>query len=943
MNVSFKINRACLMTSAATGLALFFSGTPVALAQEADPAVEAAPAETPEDQATMDTVVVTGIRSSIASSIAAKRDNTSIIEAISAEDIGKLPDVSIADSLARLPGVTAQRVRGRAQQISIRGLGPDFSIALLNGREQVSAGNNRGIEFDQFPSELVSQGLVYKTPDAKLAATGIAGAVDLRTVRPLDYDDRRINLSGQYIKNDSGSLNPDFDDDGNRLFASYIDQNAAGTIGWSLGVTTQKNPTQFTSRELKTNRGQVSTTPGGLIYPSDNPRTGVVSREFERTSVVGTLQFEPSDRFQTTIDAFYTDSEDKGIFRGVETPIASWSGAQFDGAFGTPPFADAAVYSSVVPILRTDTEGNTAEIFSFGINSSYQVTDRLKATVDLSQSTLDRSDIDYESYAGTGGARSGPQDVLGYQFFGDGAYSIRSQLDYTSPSLVFLTDPGGWGQVGFIKEPKIDDELTQIRLEADYDLDTGFISGLTGGVLLTEREKNFDSNESFIRAGANWVATDPNNPSTRRLAIPASSIVGATNSSSIGLNIIAYDPAAFRNDGTYIFEKATFDTQWGVQEEVTTIYAMANIDGALGGLPVRGNFGVQYVDTQQSSTGTLNFGGTQSLQTVEDSYSNYLPSLNLSFEVLPDTYIRTAAAQTLTRPRLDQLAANQGLGTNPLSCQDTNNDQLPDVVTAVNPPSLTCFTLGGGNPFLRPYKSTAFDLAFEHYFSTSSALSVAVFHKSLSDWVIDRSEVVDATQQIQAGGLGAFLAANPQVAPAILSGPVNFADGSITGFEATIRTDLDGFLPERFAGFGFGASYTYADNSLEDDAGNTIPIPGYSESVWSGDVYYENHGYRARLSARNRSDFLSEVQNFDGSLSGAQALEETILDAQVGYEWADGPLAGFSINLEAYNLTNEPFVTENTLFSPTGDEIGAFPSRHEEYGTSYNLTIAKKF
>jgi iron complex outermembrane recepter protein len=946
MDVNLKLNRARLMTSAATGLVLLFAGAP-AIAQEttpADPAVESVEETVDADERKLDVVTVTGIRSSIENSLLTKRNSTSIVEAISAEDIGKLPDLSIADSLARLPGVTAQRVRGRAQQVSIRGLGPDFSIALLNGREQVSAGNNRGIEFDQFPSELVAQGIVYKTPDAKLAATGIAGAVDLRTVRPLSYDDRRINVSGQYIRNDNGSLNPDFDEDGNRFFASLIDQNADGTIGWSIGIVSQSNPTQFFSRELKTNQFQVSTDPvSGLIYPSDNPRTGVVSREFKRTSVAGTLQFEPTDRFQATIDAFFTDTEDAGIFRGVETPIASWSGAQFDQAIGSPPFADAAVYSAVVPILRTDTEGNTAEIFSIGFNTSYELTDRLTVSGDFARSELDRSDIDYESYAGTGGARSGPQDTLIFGFPSSGRYFIQSQLDYTDPSLIFLTDPGGWGQVGFIKQPKIDDELDQLRLEAEYDLDVPFIASVTGGVLLSEREKNFDSNESFIRAGTGFVATDPLNPSTRRLAIPAGSIIGSTDTGSIGLPIIAYNPGSFLTDGTYTLEKATFDTEWTVGEEIQTFYLMANIDGEFSGAPVRGNVGFQYVDTEQSSTGTLNFGGTQSLQTIENSYTNFLPSVNLSFEVAPDTFVRAAAAQTLTRPRLDQLAANQSLSFNSLICQDTNGDQLPDVLSAPVTPTTTCFSQGGGNPFLEPYRSTSFDLAFERFFDETTALSVAFFHKELSDWVIDQSVLVDGSQSIRAGGLGSFLDANPSVALTNLGGPTNFAEGAITGFEATLRANLDNYLPENLAGFGFSASYTYADNSLENDNGDTINIPGYSESVWSSDVYYENHGWRARLSARNRSDFLSEVQNFDGSLSGAQALDETILDAQIGYEWFEGPLAGFSVNLEAYNIGDEPFRTENDLLNSGGDTIGTFISRHEQYGTTYNLTVAKKF
>jgi iron complex outermembrane recepter protein len=137
-----------LLCGAATFLALAATGAPV-LAQDAEEPVAVEEAE--------GDIVVTGIRGSIQSSLNAKRDATSIVEVISSEDIGLLPDLSIADTLARLPGVTAQRVRGRSQQISIRGLGPDFSLSLLNGREVVSAGNNRGIEFDQFPSELIGR------------------------------------------------------------------------------------------------------------------------------------------------------------------------------------------------------------------------------------------------------------------------------------------------------------------------------------------------------------------------------------------------------------------------------------------------------------------------------------------------------------------------------------------------------------------------------------------------------------------------------------------------------------------------------------------------------------------------------------------------------------------------------------------------------------------
>jgi iron complex outermembrane receptor protein len=916
-----------LMCGAATFLALAATSTP-ALAQEAD---EPVAVETEGDA-----IVVTGIRGSIESSLDAKRNATSIVEVISSEDIGLLPDQSIADTLARLPGVTAQRVRGRSQQVSIRGLGPDFSLALLNGREVVSAGNNRGIEFDQFPSELIGTGVVYKTGDAQLAAIGIAGAVDLRTIKPLDSKKRQITLSGTYTLNDSGSLNPDFADDGYRFFASYIDQNDAGTVGWSLGATVQSIPTQFITRELKTNQFQVERDPNGVIFPRDNPRQGVVSRTFERTSIAGALQFEPTDRFSLSIDGFYTDTNDSGIFRGTETPIASWStngGAQVDNVTGSGPFATSATYSNVFPILRTDTEGAESSIFAIGGNLEWKATDNIGIVLDYGYSTLDRDDIDFESYAGTGRNGSGAADTLTFNFAPDGQYSIDGLIDYTDPANVLLTDPGGWGQVGFLREPAINDELHQLRAEAYWEFDGGFIDRITVGWLHTDRSKDFDNNGTFLRPGAGFVDSS--------LAIPANVIVGSTDTGSLGQNIIAYDPSSLLTSGAYLLERATDDTEWVVDEKIHNFYIQANINGDLGSVPVRGNIGLRYADTDQSSVGTISGGFVND---VSASYDNWLPSMNLSFEIMPDTFIRLAAAKTITRSRLDQLAANQNINVNPLSCTDTNGDQVPDTVIGFNPPALVCFNLGGGNPTLQPYQSTSYDISFEKYFSPGSAIIVAAFHKDLSDWIIDFSQVIDLTQQINNAGFGSILTNAPELSTGVFNGPINFADGTITGIEGTVRVNF-GDVVDALDGFGGFYSITYSDAEVQGRNTNAIPIPGYSDVTWSGDIFYEKHGFRAKLAARYRAGFLSEVQNFAGGLDGADAQGETILDAQIGYtfEKPGSALNGVAILAEVFNLTNEPFVTQNDLFNAGGQQVGTFPSRHELYGRTFNVTIRKSF
>lgn len=935
-----KLNRinanARLLCGAATFLALAATGAPVMAqdtAEKKPETVEAQEAEQAEEG-----IVVTGIRGSIQTSLDAKRNATSIVEVIASEDIGLLPDQSIADSLARLPGVTAQRVRGRSQQVSIRGLGPDFSLALLNGREVVSAGNNRGIEFDQFPSELVASAVVYKTGDAQLAAIGIAGAVDLRTVKPLDSKKRQVTASATYSINDSGKLNPDFAADGYRFFASYIDQNEAGTIGWSLGGTLQSIPTQYISRELKTQNGQVARTAQGVIYPADNPRQGVVSRTFERTSVAGSLQFEPTDRFSLTLDGFYTNTQDSGIFRGTETPIASWSGASFVSATGQPnQFAETATFSGVVPILRTDTQGADSDIWAFGGNAEWKATDKLGFVVDYGYSTLNRNDVNYESYAGSGFNRSGPQDRLTFTLPRNGEYSIAGQIDYTNPANVLLTDPGGWGQVGFLRVPEINDELHQLRAETYWQFDGGFIDRITAGWLYTDREKDFDNNGIFLRPGTGFVNSS--------LAIPASAIVGSTNTKGLGQNIVAYDPASLLTSGAYRQERATDDTEWVVGEKIHNFYIQASIDGDLGSVPVRGNIGLRYADTTQNSTGSITGGFSQ---TIEYSFDNWLPSLNLAFEVMPDTFIRVAASQTVTRARLDQLAANQNLGFRNQICTDgPDADQIPDalpVPSAFNLPNNSCFTLGGGNPRLEPYRSTNFDISFEKYFTPGTAIIVAAFHKELKDWVLDQTNVVDLTRELTLARWNGLLATQPQLAQGTYTGPTNFADGTITGIEGTLRVNFGDFS-DALDGFGGFVSGTYSDAEISNGTAVT-PIPGYSDFTWSSDIFYEKYGFRAKLAARYRAGFLSEVQNFAGALQGASALPETILDAQVGYtfEKADGFLNGVQILAEVFNLTNEPFVTENDLRNATNTAtIGTFPSRHELYGRTFNLTVRKSF
>ena len=925
MRSTTNFKRAYMASAAATALTLAMSMT--AIAQDVDLLEE-------------DEVVATGIRQSIEDSLALKRDNDSIVEAITAEDIGKLPDVSIADSLARLPGVTAQRVRGRAQSISIRGLGPQFSLALLNGREVVSTSGNRGVEFDQFPSELIGQGVVYKTSNATLAATGIAGAVDLRTRKPLETE-AGFAVSGKYVINSNGDLNPDFSGDGYRLFGSGTFRNEDDTLGLTVGITHQSNPTQIFQRDLKTQG--TGLLPGtNTAYPLDNPRSGVESRDFERTSIAGSLQFDPASDVSFTFDGFYSDFDDTGIFRGVETPLATaWTGDNpptVTGSTGTGAFVDSVSYTQNPAILRTDTQGNEAEIYALGGNVEFGLGDKTRMMFDAGYSKVSSNGVDYESYAGLGnnilyGADNFNPDFRDNFTFTtpeSGEYSIAAGRDYTDASSLFLTDPGGWGQVGFIRNNEVEDELMQLRGEVSHDLDMPFIDGIVTGVLYTKRDKSTSDIPAALRAGAAFTDN----------RAPINNVIGATDSGSIGFDIVAYDSSSLIGSAYVVDQFAT--TTVDINEGVTTLYGMLNLgdeDSRVGG-----NLGLQYVRTDQESTGQFGSFGRDagSTATLGDVYEHWLPTLNLSYDASDDLVLRLGAGKAISRPQINDLSANLGVSSSDLVCQDTDEDGVPDTFLGLNSNTTnTCLSFGGGNPFLRPYETTYGDVSAEYYFSPAGAISFAGFIKDIGDYVQGSNTIInDAGLASQFLGSG-FVSANPDAAFINVGGPANVGDGNLTGFEVALRLPFEDLTDSDFlSGFGVNAAFTYTDASVEFD-GNNVDIPGYSSETASGEIYYERNGFRGRLNARYRSGFQAEILQFNGQNIGAKALSETLLDAQIGYDFDDrfGEFVdGTSINFEVYNITDEPFRTTNT--TAAGED---FVRRREDYGRTYNITVSKKF
>ena len=377
----FSKRRAFLLGSAATGLAvMLLAPAGAALAQDTDQGVE--------------TVVVTGYRASVAAALELKQHSQDIIEAISAEDIGKLPESSIADSLARLPGLASQRDNnGHWQDISINGLPPSMSATLFNGRPQASTDNNRIIQFDQYPAELMSAVTVYKTGDAALVNGAIA-TVDLHTIRPLDYDKMTIVIGGQGEYDTRGALQPGASALGGRLNVSYIDQFAGDKLGVMVGFATMSAPNQIFAEH-----------PYGFNEPNDvvtGLQDQVRSDTLARTGVISSVQWRPSSNFQVTLDGFYSFYDDSAVIRGVEVQTACCGNATQVGT------ASPGVSSWVVtPQLLNYDYDNRSKQYSFGGTFDYTLGGwTLKGDVGFSEADRNNSRIEIYSGFGTNGTQN---------------------------------------------------------------------------------------------------------------------------------------------------------------------------------------------------------------------------------------------------------------------------------------------------------------------------------------------------------------------------------------------------------------------------------------------------------------------------------------------------------------------------------------------------------
>ncbi|MBZ2603503.1 TonB-dependent receptor [Xanthomonas perforans] len=922
-----KHKRSALSIALAVAMAPTWAASQTATPAQASDAQQGASEQTAGAVTDLDKVQVTGLRRAIEGAISVKRDSTSIVEAISAEDIGRLPDVSIAESLARLPGLAAQRVAGRAQVISVRGLSPDFSTTLLNGREVVSTGDNRSVEFDQYPSELVSGVTVYKTPDAGLVGQGLSGTVDMQTARPLSYNERVIAIGGRYQRNSLGKA-ANVDPYGNRFNVSYIDQFADRTIGLTIGYAHTDMPIQENQVGLYEPWQQVNAQrqrPGVAdgVYFSDGIKALRRTGNQKRDGVMATLQYRPSNAWTSTLDAFHTEAEQIDTANQFELNLSNYNGGYTPGLnISNVRVNDRNTFiggdaSGVYPLVRGMYNKREDKIDAFGWNNEITA-GSVKIVADLNYSKATRDELNLENNLQR--APMPQLDTVGVSVVGNGFSQLTPGMNYSNPDELFLTNTiygSGYGKV-----PSVEDVLKGARLQASFPMPEAlsWFSDLDVGVNYANREKQKTQPEGNITLGAQGEATVAADLQYApvNLGFAGLGSLPAWNVPATVARYMLFNPS---DDASFLVSKA-----WTVEEKITTAWLRANIDTEWGEVGVRGNIGVQLQSADQSSQANY-WDASQpagsEVRPIDDgkTYRDWLPSLNLAFQFPYEQTLRFAMAKQVARPRVDQLRASLEFG----------------VDTSTGRPGAS-----GGNPMLDPWRANALDISYEKYFADRAYVAAAFFYKDLKSYIYTQSR-----DNYDFSALVAGYVPPPGSAPVLTTGtfsaPFNGKGGTLRGVELTASLPLE-LIFAPLEGFGIQASATFNDSDVKirdpESASSVgdgeISLPGLSKRVYNLTAYYEHKGFEARVSQRRRSDFIGEIGNFNGNRTLRYVVGENITDAQISYNFSEASsLSGLTLLLQASNLSNSPYRT----YAETKDR----PLEYIEWGRTFVLGVNYKF
>ncbi|HEY4292255.1 TonB-dependent receptor [Luteibacter sp.] len=911
------------------------TGTPPA--KPADTATKPGRTANPDAASNLDAVIVTGIQGSIQNAIKAKQNSDNIIEAISAEDIGKLPDSSIAESLARLSGLATQRVDGRANQISIRGLSPDFAGTTLNGREQATIGENRGVDFDQYPSELISGAAVYKTPDASLIGQGLSGTVDLHTIRPLDLPKRAIaaNLRGE--TNSHGSLNhgTGVGDTGHRASFSYIDQFLDHTLGLAVGVAQLDSPVQEKQYQAwwwNINNGSEGADTHGAPHTPGMPDNVISQQGMQlraksenqlRNGLMTVLEWAPDDHYHSTLDLYYSTFDQKTYLNG-----AQWSSSSYDPgiAYSNVGYVPAQPYPIVTTghidglksVLQNDYTKEKDRLFSAGWNNQYDFGNGWVITGDASYSSAKKRLHDAYLFTGLPGQATSSTDFATPEH--EGFPDFRPGVNFADPSVIFFTDPNPYGYDGREEFDKQKDTIKAFRFEVSHPVGWIF-SDATLGVNYSDRRKTKQADVYFAWLNGNGSTKETYDPGFAA-PIDPSYQRGTTDLSYGGIpGIINYDVLGALAGQFYLTQRngqGDWSRNYTVREKVPVAYLKFNIDTTLGDVPLRGNVGVQAVRTDQSSE-ALQTNGDALVGRISDGtrYTKVLPSLNLVAEIADKQYLRFGLAKSMARGRID----DEKVATSASVARVTEGPASGQVL----------WSGSGGNPQLKPYIAVGADLSWEKYFGTASYVAAAVFNKNLLNYIYNQTTLdYDFSN---------YTNDNPTLVPDSERGqfarPENGTGGKMQGVELSGALEL-GLLTKALDGFGMQANFSLTNSTLPVSAVSSIPgspstLPGLSRKVANLALYYEKYGWSVRIAERYRSSFTGEAVALFDQLGYTQVLADKQTDFQLGYAFDHGRWNGLSILLQVNNLTNSPMKSQQIANLQNGVKA-ARPLEYDTFG-----------
>jgi iron complex outermembrane receptor protein len=853
----------------------------------------------PGDVTTLSGVQVSGFSGSLAKSVADKRTAETISDTISTEDIGKFPEQNIAESLQRITGVQITRSNGEGQFVSLDGLDPKFTEVLYNGRELPSASGSRSFDFTILSSEFVQELTAYKSPTAALPAGGLAGTVNITTLKPLDYGKEHFagSADGVYDNNAKGGADP-------HISAVYTNTYLNNTLGWMIGADYNKRKLdvqQYQAFGMQPTTGNLN----GVTHYNLQNATNLAENIGDRTrvSLISALQYKPNDVFEARLDGLYSRFHNNTVL-----PVNSLREVNVNGP----------VTNSVV-----DPAGNVVYFDGNGIDN------RNNARTD--------DEIDTLKSIALGGTLTLP----GWIIDGEASYSSSKKL-YTDISLEALgrasgyydlrTDPSGIPSIGYdrgynpmdpnnlnaigvngdVNQPT-SDRIRDFKLTATHDVSRGWLSDLQFGVDRTDQ--TFATGSSALNVSAKAVANALGLPYNRNVeggsfnAAPfvrqfggSSFLSGYGGASKFPKTWLAADPnALLAKLSLHDLEQLAPLTQnpaaiSSLDEKSNAAFVKLDFDSLDGSLS--GNVGLRYVRTDESATGygpdlnTLVFtqqgavttSRINTFSTVRNSYSKLLPSFNVRYSITNDLIARFAAAKVMQRPDLSILA--------------------PTTAVSANVNSIT-----EGNPNVAPYLANQFDASLEWYFNKESLLSLAFFYKNVKNFIV--STRTTQTYNVTQAESGAVVPTTFSVLQ-----PNNGATTQLKGVEIGYQQPFR-FLPGIWSGLGALANYTYiqAGKLKVTDTGNPLALPGVSKNSYNVGVYYENPTYGARLLYNYRSGYVSDPLSYFGD--GAFVKGNGQLDFSANYNFNKSLSATFQI----VNVTNAPLVTVNNAGINRGWEL----------------------